>query len=138
MLQRPPGGLGALQALVGVAVVAMVGCGNPTQEIPRRAISTPTLVKEPVPVPASRTHITAATWYDQQAQTDLLLAWYATARDDPNPTPRLQIIESWAQHARRDSSLDPLTNALVDPDETVRARAQELMEQVWAAKAEAR
>ena len=40
----------------------------------------------------------------------------------------------------RDSqeTLDPLTNALVDPDESVRARAQELIERAWAAQTEAR
>jgi hypothetical protein len=80
----------------------------------------------------SRPHATSATWYDQQAQADLLLAWYATARDDPNPTPRLQLIEGWARQPRRDSGLDLLTNALVDPNETVRTRAQELLEQELA------
>jgi hypothetical protein len=129
MWERPPDGVGALRPLVAVAVLALAGCGNPTQEIPRPTTSTPTHVKQPVTVPASRPHVTSATWYDQQAQTDLLLAWYANARDDPNPTPRLQLIEGWARQARRDSSLDLLTNALVDPDETVRARAQELLEQ---------
>ena len=132
MLLRPPDGLGALRPLVAVALLALAGCGNPTQEIPRPATSTPTHVKEAVTVPASRPHVTSATWYDQQAQTDLFLAWYAAARDDPNPKPRLQLIESWAQQAQRDSSLDLLTSALVDPDETVRARAQDLLEQELA------
>ena len=132
MLLRPPDGLGALRPLVAVAVLALAGCGNPTPEIPRPATSTPTHVKEPVTVPDSRPLVTSATRYDQQAQTDLLLGWYAAARDDPNPLPRLQLIEVWAQQARQDSSLDLLTNALVDPDEPVHARAQELLEQELA------
>ena len=132
MLERPPDGLGALRPLIAVAVAALTGCGNPTPDIPRQATSTPTHVKEPVTAPTSRSHVTSTTWYDQQAQTDLFLAWYAAARDDPNPKPRLQLIEGWARQARPDSNLDLLTNALVDPDETVRARAQELMEQELA------
>ena len=81
---------------------------------------------------ASRPQVTSPGWYDQQAQTDLVLAWYAAARDDPNPKPRLQMIENWVQHRQRDSSLDLLTNALVDPDEGVRTRAQEMLEQELA------
>jgi hypothetical protein len=42
------------------------------------------------------------------------------------------MLEGWAQLAHRDSSLDLLTNALVDPDEAVRTRAQELLEQELA------
>ena len=81
---------------------------------------------------ASRPQVTSPGWYDQQAQTDLVLAWYAAARDDPNPKPRLQMIEGWAQQAQRDTSLDLLTHALVDPDEAVRTRAQELFDQELA------
>ena len=83
-------------------------------------------------MPAFRPQVMSPAWYDQQAQTDLFLAWYAAARDDPNPRPRLQMIEGWVQLTQRDSSLDLLTNALVDPDEAVRTRAQELLEQELA------
>jgi hypothetical protein len=138
MLQGPFDGLRALRLLVAVAAVALAGCGNPAQEVPRHATSTRTHAKQPMRVPDSRANVTSATWYDQQAQTDLFLAWYAAACDDPNPMPRLQLIEGWAQQARPDSSLDLLTNALVDPDEMVRARAQELLERVRVAKAEAK
>jgi hypothetical protein len=51
------------------------------------------------------------------------------AREDPDPGERLRALEDWARGPR--DSLDPLTHALVDPDETVRARAQELLEQAW-------
>jgi hypothetical protein len=138
MLQRPPNGVGAQRPFVAVAAVVLADCGNPTPDIPRHATSIPTHVKPPVNVPDSRPHVTSAPWYDQQAQTDLDLAWYTAARDDSDPRARLQIIDAWARQARPDRSLDLLTNALVDPDETVRARAHELMEQVWAAKAGAR
>jgi hypothetical protein len=137
MERRPSVGLGTLRLLGAVAVTALASCGNRTLGTPRQAASTPTHVRPPVNVPDSR-QVTSALWYDQPARTDLFFAWYAAARDDPNPKPRLQLVESWAQQARPDSSLDLLTNALVDPDETVRARAQELMEQALAARAEAR
>jgi len=62
-------------------------------------------------------------------------AWLAAAREDPDPNVRLHALETWAQNPGE--SLDPVTYALVDPDEAVRTRAQELVEKVWAAKAEA-
>ena len=39
---------------------------------------------------------------------------------------RLQMLDAWAQHAG--PSLDPLTYALVDPEESVRTRAEQLFE----------
>jgi hypothetical protein len=57
------------------------------------------------------------------------LAALTAAREDPDPGARLRALEDWARGPR--DSLDPLTHALVDPDETVRARAQELLEQAW-------
>ena len=51
------------------------------------------------------------------------------SRGDPNPTLRLQVIEGWAQQARRDDGLDLLTNALDWLDEMVRAWVQELVEE---------
>jgi len=129
MLQPPP--TGALRPLVAVAALALAGCGNPTPETPRHATSMPTHADE-MRMRASRLQVPSPAWYDQQAQTELFLAWYAAARDDPNLRPRLQMIENWVQHGQRDSSLDLLTNALVDPDEVVRTRAQELLEQELA------
>jgi hypothetical protein len=56
--------------------------------------------------------------------------WLAAAREDPDPNVRLHALNAWAQHPGE--SLDPATYALVDPDETVRARAQELVEEQLA------
>jgi hypothetical protein len=53
--------------------------------------------------------------------------WLDAAREDPDPRVRLHAIETWA--IKPGKSLDPVTYALVDPDETVRARAQELFEE---------
>jgi hypothetical protein len=47
---------------------------------------------------------------------------------DPDPTIRLYALEAWA--LRPGSTLDPVTYALVDADESVRARAQEVFEDV--------
>jgi hypothetical protein len=54
------------------------------------------------------------------------------AREDPDPRVRLHAIETWA--AKPGKTLDPVTYALVDPDETVRARAQELFEEALERK----
>ena len=48
----------------------------------------------------------------------------------PDPNVRIQALDAWARHPT--VSLDPVTYALVDPDESVRARAQELFEQELA------
>lgn len=54
-------------------------------------------------------------------------AWLTEARNDPDPRVRLNAIEAWARNPT--DSLDQLTYALVDADEQVRARAQELLEE---------
>ena len=46
----------------------------------------------------------------------------------PDPSIRLYALEAWA--LAPDDRLDPVTHALVDPDESVRARAQELLEEM--------
>ncbi len=57
-------------------------------------------------------------------------AWLAEALNDPDPRVRLNAVEAWARNPT--DSLDPVTYALVDPDESVRARAQELLEEALA------
>ena len=59
-------------------------------------------------------------------------AWLTAARDDPDPNVRRHALDVWAQDPGE--SLDPVTYALVDPDEAVRTRAQELAEEVWIGK----
>jgi hypothetical protein len=51
--------------------------------------------------------------------------WLAAVPADPSV--RLQAIEDWARGPQE--TFDPVTYALVDPDESVRARAQELWEE---------
>jgi len=59
-------------------------------------------------------------WRRQQLDDDL--------RDEVNPKPRLQMIDAWARTAVPGADSDLLGMALVDPDESVRTRAQELFE----------
>src|SRR5712692_7933287 len=54
----------------------------------------------------------------------------AAALNDADPRVRIRALETWAQRPGED--LNPVTYALVDPDESVRARAQELLEAVLA------
>jgi hypothetical protein len=63
----------------------------------------------------------------ERAQREARQRWFAEVREHPDVTVRLQALELWAQHPG--DALDPVTYALVDEDEHVRARAQELWEQ---------
>jgi hypothetical protein len=62
-----------------------------------------------------------------QAQREARQLWFAEARENPDATVRRQALELWAEQPGDD--MDPLTYALVDEDEQVRARAEELWEQ---------
>ena len=73
-----------------------------------------------------------------QAQAELLDTppeWTA-ALQHQNKEVRREALQQWAGQGAA-TPLDPLTHALVDPDESVRAKAQELVEQVLLAKSEA-
>lgn len=75
-----------------------------------------------------------------QAQAAALLDTppeWAAALHHPDTEVRREALKHWAAQGAA-TPLDPLTHALVDPDESVRARAQELVERVWAAQAAAR
>ncbi len=62
--------------------------------------------------------------------------WMAQKLNSPKVRVRLQALETWAQSAPP-GAIDPLILAFEDTDERVRARAQQLIEQDWARKAEA-
>jgi hypothetical protein len=65
-----------------------------------------------------------------QAQREAREQWFAELCENPDVTVRLQALELWAQQPG--DTIDPLTYALVDEDEDVRARAEELWEQQLA------
>ena len=56
--------------------------------------------------------------------------WLAELLHAPDPNVRIQALDAWARQPS--ASLDPVTYALVDPDEAVRARAQEVLEEELA------
>lgn len=66
----------------------------------------------------------------EQAQREAREQWFAELRESPDATVRLQALEQWAQQPG--TGIDPLTYALVDEDEAVRARAEALYAQQLA------
>lgn len=62
-----------------------------------------------------------------QYETGEVSPWLDELLHDPDPNVRIQALDAWARQPGE--SLDPVTYALVDPDESVRARAQELFDQ---------
>jgi hypothetical protein len=66
----------------------------------------------------------------EQAQRTAREQWFAERRESPDATVRLQALALWAQQPG--TGIDPLTFALVDEDEDVRTRAEELYEQQLA------
>lgn len=65
-----------------------------------------------------------------QYQSEDSPPWLAELLHAPDRNVRIQALDAWAREPT--GSLDPVTYALVDPDESVRARAQEVLEQELA------
>ena len=80
----------------------------------------------PAPVPADTPPSNAQPTADQ-AQHEARELWFAELRESPDATVRLQALEQWAQQPG--DTINPLTYALVDEDEAVRARAEALYAQ---------
>lgn len=68
-----------------------------------------------------------------QAQREARQQWYAAMRDAPEVWMRLYALDVWAQQPGE--GLDPLSYALVDEDEQVRQRGQELYAEELAREA---
>jgi len=79
----------------------------------------------PADPPPSNAQTTA-----DQAQRETREMWLAELRESPDATVRLQALQHWAQQPG--TGIDPLTFALVDEDEEVRTRAEELYAQQLA------
>ncbi len=87
------------------------------------------LVTIPSPTSAAR---------DASARPDEPLVvpeWIATGLASPDVHVRLHVLDRWVQQDRT-GSVDPLMLALNDPNERVRTRALQLIEQDWAKAAE--
>ena len=121
-----------LPLLLALGLIA-AGCGRAIPEPSDRIATRAAPAVAHAPERSSPAVTVSAFRFSERMQTPDP-AWLAAAREDPDPNVRLHALETWAQHPGE--SLDPVTYALVDADESVRTRAQELVEQVWAAKAE--
>lgn len=143
---RPRGlyliGGGLLGLLFGLS-----GCGNSTPEAPTslgsHEATTPastvpdsTVTKENMtaqrvaPQHGSGPPATSPSEANSQAVSREQLMreqWYAAARESSDVTVRLQALEIWVQQPGQ--PLDPVTYGLVDENESVRARAQEVYAQ---------
>jgi len=80
--------------------------------------------------PVSRSPTTAGAPPTGQYETQDPPPWLAELFRSPDPNVRIQGLDAWAR--RPGTSLDPVTYALVDSDESVRTRAQEVLEQQLA------
>lgn len=69
----------------------------------------------------------------RSAQPDKVPEWMAQALASPDVQVRLDALETWARRNRR-GAVDPLLRALNDPDERVRNRAVQLLEEDWIAE----
>lgn len=117
----PPAGLAARQAPTPTSPL-----GPPATAAERRSPdasrATSPAPAAPVDPPPSDAQTTA-----DQVQREARELWFAEIRENPDVTVRLQALEVWAQQPG--DTINPVTYALVDGDEHVRARAQELWEQ---------
>jgi hypothetical protein len=121
----------SVRTVVGIAAAMTIGTAIGTAVASRAGMSTESAARA-VPVPRPEAPATVLpepplAVLETQAEADAV-AWYDTVRDDINPKPRLQAIESRVRGAPRGEALGLLAHAMVDPDASVRERAQELFE----------
>jgi hypothetical protein len=111
--------------------VLVAGSGRAVPEPSARAAPLARPATAHAPERSAQTTSASAFRYGERTQAQTPdPAWLAAAREDPDPNVRLHALGTWARHPGE--YLDPLTYALVDPDEAVRARAQELVEEQLA------
>jgi hypothetical protein len=83
----------------------------------------------PAQTPRIENSLTAQSGAETQRDTE---SWPVAMMQVPDASMRLQALETWAQNPGE--TLDPVTYALVDPDESVRTRAQTLFEEALAGR----
>jgi HEAT repeat protein len=119
-------------AAIGAAL-SLQGCGKPTlsssdREV-RAAAGRAAAADAPVEPRRSSENsktLPVASSQIEQRQSDDPPPWLDELLHAPDPNVRIQALDAWARQPT--ASLDPVTYALVDPDESVRARAQEWLE----------
>jgi len=99
-------------------VAALGGCGN---AVPDKSVVSAKSISTMRIAPA-----TNHPKYDAPVRVEIASSFEEPSQHS-DPQMRLAALEVWA--ASPSESLDPVTYALVDPDEAVRVRAQELLEQ---------
>jgi hypothetical protein len=110
---------------------ALVGCGDVAHD--SRAISAKSSASTPVAstgsqlAPGLAMRVPAAVVTQRDLPVAARIGILDEVNQHPDPQMRMAALEVWA--AGDKGSLDPVTHALVDTDEAVRARAQELLEQ---------
>lgn len=116
----------ALGVALAVALAVAVGSAIGLNE------ASPTARSVPPPVTA-RARATPVETTPAAVAADDPVDRYVALRADANPRPRLALVERWDREARAADDVGVLTQAMVDPDETVRKRAAELLERRLAA-----
>jgi hypothetical protein len=109
-------------------------CGRPSPDqsasaTPPRSVAVKPAIAQPVPTSAAKATI-ASVIQDSESTRASPPPWLAELLNNPDPQVRLEGLEAWAHHP--EETLDAVTYALVDPDESVRARAQALFEEALA------
>ena len=117
--------------LVALVILAgLLGCGqsapDQAEHVAARPSASPSHPAEP-PGRKAAAELPASVLVASQPLSEEEPAWLTAARDDPDPSVRTLALETWAQ--RPGATLDPFTYALVDGNESVRARAQALLEE---------
>ena len=118
-----------------VAVALSLGaCGriSPDQSVgatPSRAIAARQVIAQQPPTSAPNASMASVTQYSESTQAPQL-SWLAELLNAPDPPVRLQGLDAWKRHPGE--TLNAVTYALVDPDESVRDQAQALFEEALA------
>src|SRR5262245_33617415 len=124
------------------AALALYGCGKPPSpsslERPVHAVAAQAAAAIDPPASPSTAYrgsnasggLPVASAALERSETEDPPAWLVELLQSPDPNVRIQALDAWAR--QRGASLNPVTYALVDSDESVRARAQEVFEQALA------
>lgn len=121
------------------AALSLQGCGKPTPSSLDRPTHPATAQDPAAKLPLRRELPSSRESSEKLPVAGALLKqhdaedpppWLAELLRNPDPYVRIQGLDAWSRQPG--ISLDPVTYALVDPDELVRARAQELFEQMLA------
>ena len=94
-----------------------------------KAIAVQPVTAQQRAIRVSNASMASVTQYTESTEA-LQPSWLAELLNDPDPQVRLQGLDAWKRHPSE--TLDAVAYALVDPDESVRDRAQVLFEEALA------